>query len=239
MNKIQFLAQSEYFYNVAPRPFPAKQALPDWFRNMHPYEKSEENPTGKKLLVRDFNSNATLKKCTPMLDALTSGYIIPLWSDVQITQEKDALPLITWKVKGSNVFEMHGYNSNLMPAPTGYHSQAFKYINGWNPILPKGYSLLVTQPFGYRDTPFHVIPAILDDGVTLEIVPPVWVHKDFEGIVEKGTPLVQLTPFKRENWESEFTMMSDKDFEYMQERGFRSTIKNHYIKNFWSKKDYN
>jgi hypothetical protein len=238
MPSIEFQAISKYFYDVALRPYPAKQSVPDWFKNVHPYEISEENPSGKKMLLRNYESNATFKKCTPMLDALTSGYIIPLWSDVQITNQEKKDPLITWKVRGSNVFEIHGPSSNLMPAPTGYYSQAFKFINGWRPIVPKGYSMLITQPFGYRDTPFHAVPAIIDDSVTLEIVPPVWVKKDFEGIVEKGTPMIQLTLFKREKWKSNYTFITKEENDIIQDRDFNGTIQNHYIKNFWKRKEY-
>jgi hypothetical protein len=238
MPSIEFQAINKYFYDVALKPYPAKQSVPDWFKNVHPYEISEENPSGKKMLLRNYESNATFKKCTPMLDALTNGYIIPLWSDVQITNQEKKDPLITWKVRGSNVFEIHGPSSNLMPAPTGYYSQAFKFINGWRPIVPKGYSMLITQPFGYRDTPFHAVPAIIDDSVTLEIVPPVWVKKDFEGIVEKGTPMIQLTLFKREKWKSNYTFITKEENDIIQDRDFNGTIQNHYIKNFWKRKEY-
>lgn len=238
MKEITFQAENKFFYEAALRPYPAKMSIPDWFRDMHPYQISEENPDGKKLLVRNGESNATFKKCTPMLDALTSGYIIPLWADVHVTHSPDVLPLITWKIQKYEVFSLHGANSTHMTPPTGYHSRAFKYINPWIPILPKGYSYLVTQPFGFRDTPFHAIPAIIDDGTTLDLAPPVWVKKGFTGIVEKGTPMVQITPFKRDKWISNFTHSTDEERHIVMTKGFDSVIKNHYITNFWSKKEY-
>ena len=107
------------------------------------------------------------------------------------------------------------------------------------PKTPKGYSILVTAPFGHRDLPFHVIPAIIDsDRSTLEIVPPMWLKEGFEGIVEKGTPMFQVTPFKRESWESEFSYLENGEFEIKQEKNFNSTLVSHYIKNVWSKKSY-
>lgn len=238
MKEITFEALNEFFYEVAPRPYPAKQSIPDWFKNMHPYQKSVENPNGKRLLVRSGSSNATFKKCTPMLDALTSGYIFPLWSDVHVTHEDDVLPLVTWKITKYDVFQLHGENSTEMIPPNGYHSRAYKYLNPWVPILPKGYSYLITQPFGFRDTPFHAIPAIIDNDTTLDVPFPVWVKKGFEGIVEKGTPMVQITPFKRDKWVSNFTHSTDEKRHITMSKGFDSVIKNHYITNFWSKKEY-
>jgi hypothetical protein len=238
MKKILFTAMDEYFWNVAPKPFPTKQVLPKWWKEMTPYNKNNNNPDGKKLIVENFISNATFKKCTPMLDVLTSGYIIPLWADVQIRQT-NANPLITWRVEQQNVFEVHGESSNYVETPDGYHSQVFKYINGWIPKTPKGYSYLVVQPFGYKNLPFTAVPAIVDgDKSTLQIIPPVWVKKDFEGVVEKGTPMVQIIPFKRDNWKSEFDYYKNGEYDIIEEKNFNSTLINHYIKNHWSKKDY-
>lgn len=238
MKKIEFKATTKYYFDVCPKPYPASESLPDWWKEMTPYEKSKKNPNGKKLILENFASNASFKKCTPMLDALTSGYIIPLWSDVLVEIENNN-PRISWRVKGSAVFEMHGESSNYVETPDGYYSQVFKYINGWIPKLPKGYSYLVTQPFGYKNTPFRPVPAIVDgDTTTLEIIFPVWIKKDFKGIVEKGTPMVQIIPFKRDNWESEFTYYEDNEYMKIEDKNFRSTIVNHYIKKQWHKKKF-
>ena len=86
---IKFTAKDPYGWEVQPKPFPASQAIPEWWRSVTPYEISPDNPDGKKLIVKNALSNTTFKKCTPMLDALTTGYILPLWSDVQVTIEQD------------------------------------------------------------------------------------------------------------------------------------------------------
>lgn len=237
MRSINFIARDEYSWQVAPRPFPIKQALPDYMRKEPPYIISEENPDGTRLIVDNLISNASFKKCTPMLDSLITGYAIPLWSDVQI-RYKNNEPYITWRVKHP-VFELHGYNTRNITPPTGYNSQVFKYLNRWIPRTPKGYSILVTQPFGYRDTPIHAVSAIVDsDKPTIEILPPVWIKENFEGVVEKGTPIVQLIPFKRDDWKSRFSFLKDGEYEKFEDSTFGSTLINHYIKNIWSKKKF-
>lgn len=232
------MARDPYMYEVAPRPFPASQALPQWWRDMTPYLKTPDNPDGKKVIVENYNSNATFKKCTPMLDALTSGYIIPLWADVQIKRAGNGAPRLTWKTR-SDVFQVHGPSSAHVETPSGYGNEVFKFMNGWIPKTPKGYSILVTQPFGYKDSPFNAVPAVLDSDVsTLEIVPPVWIKQDFEGIVEKGTPMVQLIPFKREDWQTSFSSLKHGEYEMIEDANLNGTIVNHYIKKHWSKKTY-
>jgi hypothetical protein len=235
--KIKFIARDPYMYEISPRPFPAAQELPDWWRSMTPYHKSSEDPSGKKLIIENGVSNATFKKCIPMLDALTSGYIAPLWSDVQVRQVNNEAR-ITWKVT-PNVFEEVGGSSAHIKPPEGYSNQVFKYANPWIPRTPKGYSTLVVQPFNSIDNPFYCIPAVIDsDTSTLDISPPMWIKKDFEGIIEKGTPMIQLIPFKRENWTSEVEYLGQGKYEEIKDKNFNSTIVGHYLKNYWSKKTY-
>ena len=235
--KIQFKALNKFEHDVQLKPYPAAKNLPDWFRDELPYSVSPLNPTGKKMVVLHKVSNASFRKCTPMLDAMTSGYIVPLWADAQVRWE-EGNPIITWRT-GSNLFSQHGKPSERVEPPIGYSNFVFKYLNTWIPMTPKGYSVLITAPFGHRNLPFQAIPAIIDsDKSMLDLVPPMWLKEGFEGIVEKGTPMFQVTPFKRENWESEFSYFEDGEFEKTQEVNFNATLVNHYVKNVWSKKGY-
>ena len=197
------------------------------------------NPSGKALILENGSSNTTFRMCTPMRDALSGGYIIPLFSDVVVAQTGGG-PRITWRTKGTAVFQQHGDTALKVEAPAGYDAHVFKYINTWIPKTPPGYSVLVTAPFGYRNLPFHAVPAIVDaDKSQLELIPPMWVKSGFEGVVEKGTPMVQIIPFKRDNWEAEFKYFKEGEYNIIEERTFNTTIVNHYIKNVWSKKEFN
>ncbi len=235
--KITFIARDEHGWEVFPKPYPASKNIPDWFKNELPYHVSEENPTGKKLIVKNGISNASFKKCVPMLDAINSGYIIPLWADVQV-RNIDNKTEITWRTK-KEVFERHGPSSLRVEPPTGYTNFVFKYLNTWIPRTPKGYSVFVTAPIGHKNLPFYAIPAIIDsDTSSLEMVPPMWLKNDFEGIIEKGTPMIQVIPFKRDNWESNFNFYKDGEYEKIEDKNFNSTIVSHYIKNHWQRKLY-
>lgn len=232
-NKIKFTFLSEYAWGIqAARPRPMSSSIPKWFKDMDQYLDSSE------LRVRNRDSNATAKKCTPMLDSMTSGYLLSLWSDV-IIDEDDGVPInINWQVS-EDVFSVHGLSSREIPTPPGYDKIVFKYNSLLTITTPPGYSTLVLPPMGYQDLAFRAIPAIIDtDKPTIDLQFPVWVKSEFKGVVEKGTPMVQIIPFKRESWVSEFDYMTKKDFDIYMDNNFNSVIKNHYIKNIWSKKDY-
>ncbi len=235
--KITFIARDKYSYELCDRPFPASQALPNWHKEMPPYEISPDNPDGKKFILQNRQSNATFKKCVPMLDALTSGYIIPLWADVQVKQTSMG-PQIDWRTN-FGVFDQHQKDSQYIENPPGYTNLVFKFMNKWIPKTPNGYSVLAIPPVGYKSLPFRAIEAVIDsDKATLEPLFPMWLKEGFEGIIKKGTPLVQVIPFKRIDWKADFDYYENGKHELLQDKTFNTTLVNHYIKNFWSKKSY-
>ena len=235
INEVEFIALDKYAFEVCPKPFPASQAIPQWWKDASPYIKSEDNPDGKKIIISNQESNASFKKCTPMLDMLSSGYIVPLWADVQVTI-KDHGPQLTWRVH-KQVFDVH--NGQEVEAPDGYQKTQFKFLNQWVPKLPKGYSALIMPCPGYPNNIFRPISGVIDyDKTTHALYPPMYLKNDFEGIVEKGTPMFQIIPFKRSNWSSKFSFLEDGQELINWDRDVKATLVNNYVKNFWEKKTY-
>jgi hypothetical protein len=235
---INFRARSKTEFQTQLKPYPAVKQLPKWFLDAKPHANRPGIPDDGKLHFRNREANNTYKKCVPLLDSLSSGYIIPLWADVMVEQE-NKFPGIYWKTL-ADVFSLHGPPSREIPAPAGYDQVVYKYHNCWIPQTPKGYSCLITSPLGYNDLPFYAVPAIVDtDSSTLELVFPMWVKTGFEGIVEKGTPMVQIIPFKRDDWDSTFDYYEDGEYyNVIQEKNFNSTMVGHYLKNHHSKKKF-
>lgn len=238
MNKIKFIYLGERYFNTHERPTPSKTCIPEWFKNMPAFAPSENDPEGKTIIVENRQSNATAKKCTPMLDAMITGYTITLWSDVQV-RNVEGFPRITWRTN-QDVFEVHqNYGAHLVPPPTGYENLVLKYLTNFKIEVPSGYSVIVRNPAGYNDLPFYAIPAIIDsDKSVIDNNIPLWIKKDFEGIVKKGTPIAQIIPFKRESWKAEFSWITEEQHQQNQDKTFNSNIINHYVKNVWSKKDF-
>lgn len=235
---INFRARSKTEFDVQLKPYPAVKSLPKWFTDSSPYINDASWPNDGKSHVRGRAVNHNFKKCTPLLDGMSAGYIIPLWADVEVDSSQK-YPNVWWKAR-QDIFLSHGDNTQEIVPPPGYNPQVFKYLNCWIPQTPKGYSCLVISPQGHNDLVFKAVPAIVDtDSSTLELVFPVWVKDNFTGIVEKGTPIAQIIPFKRDNWESTFDYYEDGNYyRVVEERNFNSTIVGHYLKNHWSKKTF-
>jgi len=239
---INFKARSKTEFDVQPKPYPAVKTLPKWFLDAKPYTPHFQDPattSDGKFHVRGGVANTNFKKCTPLLDGMSMGYIVPLWADVEIDSIQYERPEIFWRTI-ANVFELHGVVTRDITPPEGYHPQVYKYNNCWIPQTPKGYSCLITSPIGHNDLTIKAVPAVVDtDKSTLELVFPVWVKNNFQGVVEKGTPIVQIIPFKRDDWESTFDYYKDGEYKHIvEEKNFASTLISHYIRNHWSKKTF-
>jgi hypothetical protein len=81
----------------------------------------------------------------------------------------------------------------------------YKIINPWIIKTPPGYSCLFVPPLNNTDDRFSIIPAIVDtDTFPNEINFPIVINGDkyptLDTVLKKGTPYVQVIPFKRDKW---------------------------------------
>ncbi|NDB83187.1 MAG: hypothetical protein EB127_10740, partial [Alphaproteobacteria bacterium] len=158
---INFKARSKSEFESHLKPYPAVKSLPDWFKKSSPYITNDlAFPNDGKSHVRARNVNHNFKKCTPLLDGMSMGYIIPLWADVEIVSNNEEVNIF-WKTR-SDVFQLHGESTKEITQPYGYSSQVFKYLNCWIPQTPPGYSCLIISPFGHNDLTIKAIPAVVD-----------------------------------------------------------------------------
>lgn len=215
-------------------PSPSKNHLPEW------YKKSEQFVGGKPK-IDERGVNRGLKLCVPFLDSMTSGYIATLWQDIIVSQE-NGLPWITWEVTETSYSPVDYRTSEsapLLPIPSGHSPTHFVWKNPFFFELPEGYSMLLSHPFNRFDLPFTTLSGIIDaDGILARGNIPFFIKDGFEGIIKQGTPIFQIFPFKRENWNIE----NDID---LKNRGKKNVslasrvIRGWYKDNIWHKKEYN
>lgn len=178
------------------RPQPASKFIPDWYKNLDSYMGSIKRPDG------NGTTNATAKRCMPVFDAITSGYIIVSPADVFVSQ-RDGQPYFEWSNFGLISFHPKEQAPDH-PNRNGLNAYP-KWINHWAIKTPKGYSTMFVQPF-HRESVFTILPGVVDtDTYTAPVnFPFVLNDPKFEGIIPAGTPIAQVIPFKRESWEMQF-----------------------------------
>jgi hypothetical protein len=220
------------FLNIVP----AKHFVPEWYRN----SKTVLPETNTELNIFNPNvTNSTYKKCTPFFDALTTGYIVYLTSDIEVFKQENGMPFVMWKATRKIVTDHSFEQWDGLPVPEDCHPFVYKWHNDFGIKTPKDYSLLFTTPFNRFDLPFINISGIVDtDSFDLAVHFPFFIKKNFTGIIEKGTPITQIVPIKRDIWKRKIDDYNE-DLILIKNEKYRSTIKRAYKKNFWKRKEYN
>ncbi len=215
-------------------PSPSLRALPEWYKKLPRFINGDT----KWKFDEKTLGNATIKWCMPFLDAMSLGYMVYLENDIEV-QKEDGATRIVWKRGGEEFISTHQYGQ-LAPEqiPDGYSKTPYKFLNEWSIQPPKGYSLLFTHPMNRTDLPFLTLSGLVDSDKYQSCVNfPFLLKKDFEGIIEAGTPIAQIIPIKREFWKHSIEPYDEK-FSYKTDAIFNSKIYRVYKKLFWVRKNY-
>ena len=170
---------------------PSKKTVGDWLKQL----PNETSVPSENLEFR------TIKECMPAMDMMTAGYTI------FNTYELDINPIT------KSGYEDYRVGSNNMDyVTTHHHAQCPVKINNkkkhfikihqpWLIKTPPGYSCLFIQPFFELETRYRLMPAIVDtDKHDLPVLLPGYAVNSDPFTISPGDPLVQVIPFKREDW---------------------------------------
>ena len=90
---------------------------------------------------------------------------------------------------------------------------------------PKGYSVLFCHPLNRFELPFQTFSGVVEtDEYNQGTHFPFYIKKLNVGeiiIIKKGTPIVQIIPFKRENWKIMHMPFSQKLMDFIQKQNFQ------------------
>jgi hypothetical protein len=244
--KIKFTLSEKKYKYIAPTPVSAIKMLPEWFKNT-PSTWNGNTPNMPILTPYDDphyktkQINLTIKKCVPLRDSMSMGYIIPTISDIQVKNiEETGEKFLNWVLEDANlVTAHHEQQMPILPIADEFHKFAYKWINPYFIQTPKGYSSLFITPL-HHDLPFYCLPGVVDTDTYPGVVHfPFLMKKNFQGIIEKGTPMIQVIPFKRDEWLSEIDN-SGEGFDPVEAMSLlRSKIIASYKNQFWNKKTFN
>jgi hypothetical protein len=187
----------EELEGLLPPPVAAGAGLPEWLKAM---------PAQAALALSGFEDD-TVKRCPPVIDAMTGGVLIPLFCDVRVEGGEfswDAeLPAGGAVAYARSPLSMHDPGQ---VAGTPLHDPdqfLIKFHNLWTIQAPPGWSLLFTHPVNRFDLPFTTLTGLVDCDRFHDAwinFPAHWRDPEFCGVLPKGTPVAQCFPVKRERW---------------------------------------
>lgn len=210
-------------------PEPASKSVPQWYKNLSRFFDSN------KVMVRNGKSNSALKTCTPFLDATISGYIVSTHCDIIVERIQDQV-VCSWTSHIAPMSSRGPEYAAQLPKIPGYgpFSQAWEMKYGFK--VPRGYSVLVTQPMNRFTSPTYITNGIIDADEYLSPGGiPFAIAEDFEGIIPKGTPIIHLFPYKRDSWKSK---LINAPFGPIATLRARNNFYGWYKENIWKKKNY-
>jgi hypothetical protein len=225
------------------KPVPANRNIPSWFKEISPL----------RSLFPGAKPDFTIKKCIPVLDALTTGYHLVTKSDIEFIKNENGSFSFNFFMHIDNQekpISMHPYEQiRGFPTDNTYIEYAFKWSNPYVIKTPPGYSCLFTHPIN-QNLPFLTLTGQVDtDSHPLGVQFPFLMRNDFEGIIPKNTPIVQIIPYKRDDWEMRISnspfiediknsQQSGEEFEKTRYDKNRNPIGGEYKKKHRIKKNY-
>jgi hypothetical protein len=173
---------------IAP-PVPAKSYVPDWFRKLPAVDPA-------KIGVND--AGLTVKRCLPFLDAMTTGWIIPLAATVRIEISENGRKVQAGWDFDREMVSFHG-DHQVRGNPQG-DRPACKFHNHWTITTPPGWSCLFLDPLNRPNELFQIAAGIVDtDTYRAPIHFPFFMTApDGLHVIEKGAPMAQVIPFRRD-----------------------------------------
>ena len=243
-NIIEFSSHEEYVDNGEDLPTPIKVHIPEW------YKKLQHNV-----------DNHTVKGCMPFLDTLTTGYSLKIPQDISITHNvlnDQNKPDSFYRVGDISDDYFYKKFMNFNPRSPRFHPKEqmegsphleknkdlpiYKIHNPWLIKTPPGYSCLFLPPMNNTDDRFSIIPGIVDtDDFPIEVNFPYLINGDkyptLKTLLKKGTPYVQVIPFKRESWKMKITKKSSDEIG-KHKAFFWFKILHRYKEKFWKKKSW-
>ena len=187
-------------FGVIAEPVPAKTVLPSWFRRIQAVDKAEQSATNNAL---------TIKRCMPFLDAMTTGWVLPLAADVRLVIRDEGRTVDAgWEfdkvmVSPHGMYQVKGYDFGDRPP--------MKFHNYWTIRTPPGWSCLFTPLLNRSNPSFEILSGVVDTDTYHSLVNFPFVATAPDGLVAlaKGTPLVQVIPFRRKDAEISASIRSE------------------------------
>jgi hypothetical protein len=238
--KIKFNPSSEQISLIVPPPQPARLYIPEWYKNIPSFATNNNRP---EFDVNNGKANVTIRHCMPFADSFTTGYIQESWQDMafNVVKDENGEEKLNFYTPGAPDMVSVRLNVQTVFSKEEYYPVEFTFHPPWTPELPKGWSMIYTSPFNREDLPFRVTTGIVDsDSYTHANIKsnlPFYLKQGFTGVIPKGTPLYQMIPMKREDWEREI-MSYDPDKIEKVNTPIRNFFWGGYKKLHWDKKSF-
>lgn len=194
-------------------PVPSNKFLPDWYRDMKRGNKIDMYLNNVDGRTTGYNA----KNCPAIQDTLSSGFIIPMWSDFaynkfdiergDVTNQVDSYYLSTPDgVKDAKLTDFltshEAWQIGEMPINVLSTNILLKLTVPYRFIVPEGYSIFYSDPFYHFRNDLRCLTGDVEADKWGSITFPFHTLSD-KFLLKAGTPLVHAHVYKRKTSEVE------------------------------------
>ena len=230
--QIEFICNEQYSYTDLEKPEPVKIHIPDWYKKLE-HHLGKRTVKGCMPFLDTLTTGYVLKMPQDLYVEFNVDQTHPETGEI-IKDEKTNKPRKDIRYS----YGMKGYQDIISAKQINLNSDSrqhheiyqlegsrmvernknlsfMKILNPWTIKTPPGYSCLFVPPLNNCDDRFDIIPGIVDtDCWDIEINFPFVFNGDkyetLETVITRGTPYVQVIPFKRDSWEMKIKTQDPK-----------------------------
>ena len=194
-DKIEWWTVLEGLENVIPIQT-AGHFIPNWWQKT-PHWQSAEIEEGNK--TNNIHNKGTVRRCPAIPEFMGMGFVVPLWCDVEVNIYENGE--FSWHTPAKEFhFDTHGSTQFADWVPR--HAKPtiiLKPSCPWRVKTPPGISLLQLPMFYEFNPNFTVAPGVIWGDIHHEINQQMLFHKIGKIKIQRGTPLAQYIPVRRED----------------------------------------
>lgn len=160
------------------------------------------------------NDGLTVKRCVPFLDAMTTGWIIPLAATVRLEISGEGTSVRAGWEYDREMVSTH--NAHQAAGNPWEPRPLMKFHNPWTIRTPPGWSCLFLPPVNRPSPVFEILSGIVDTDTYVSTVNLPFVATGADGLhtLQQGAPLAQVIPFERDGGRLEAEIRAETPDEY-------------------------
>lgn len=186
-------------------PVISNKVLPDWYKDMDIHDRYDH--WASEFDIRHKPMNA--KSCPAIQDILTTGIMIPAWSDIYIKTMRDTEGNImtqhwdtTSRTAAQEPLQAHLNHHSFsqwegMDLQVTINNKLLKILLPYYFKIPEGYNIFYTDPYYHFRKDIRCLSGIVEGDKWGAIAFPFEILQD-DVHVKAGTPLIHALIYKRE-----------------------------------------
>jgi hypothetical protein len=214
--KIEFFIEDQY-KGLIPEPYSSSKKIPNWYKKTENLNRSKCPIVSSIHNAQEILKKVNIKSCPAINDYLSTGYVIPAWTNF-LFREVNGEFYINWENSFTSHYGFHEKKSQfdgMLNEESPDYDRFHKLDSPWHMKTSPGVSCLIVHPFWQREKRFTTVSGIVHSDISP--LPVKWffevntnlketankIEFDKEFVIQRGTPLIQIIPFFRKEFNSE------------------------------------